>query len=557
MRTAACALVLAAPLLLMAQETNPTQANVQPANTNGNVPIFRVEVVSRSIQAVSYRHRSGWSKVDFQGTSLAPRAHGTADVNERLGHAQIKLDVKDLPAPQTFGSQFLTYVLWAITPEGHPYNLAEVVIDSHGNYNADTISTDLQAFGLIITAEPYYDVNIPSDVVVMENIIRKDTIGKDELVNANYELLPRGQYLYHVSEAQQHPIDLNSSKKNPLEIYEAMNAVQIAQYARADQYAPDAFQASQQLLNQAEDYQARKQWKPAIMTAREAVQKAEDARVVSLRKQQQLAHEQEQQEAAAREAAARAKAQEEAERAAEAARQQQLAEQQAQSEAQARAQAEQAKQEAEAARAEAALQAQKAQAAAEEANRLRAQAEQQREALRQQLLQQFNSILQTTETTRGLIINMGDVLFDFGKYSLKEDAKEKLAKLSGIILSHPGLNLTVEGYTDNIGSDAFNQKLSEQRADTVRDFLVAQGLTPQIVNAVGYGEQYPVASNNTAAGRAMNRRVQIVVSGEIIGFKIGVPPSQNPGQYGQPGAPGANPGITPPPQQLPPTPPQQ
>lgn len=571
MRSVACALLFAVPLVLAAQETNPTQSNVQPAN-NQNVPIFKVEVVSRSIDAVSYRHRSGWTKVDFQGTSLAPKAHGTADVNERLGHAQIKLDVKDLPAPQTFGSEFLTYVLWAITPEGHPYNLAEVVIDNHGNYNADTISTDLQAFGLIITAEPYYDVNIPSDVVVMQNVIRKDTLGKDELINANYELLPRGQYLYHVSQAEQHPIDLHSGKKNPLEIYEAMNAVQIAKYARANEYAPDVYQNAEQLLTQAEDYQARKQWKPAIMTAREAVQKAEDARVVSLRRQQQQAQQRQQEEAAARERTARERAQAESERAAEAARQQQLAEQNAQEQTQARqqadqarAQAEQARQEADAARAEAAEQAQKAQAAAEEANRLRAQAEQQREALRQQLLQQFNAILQTTETTRGLIINMGDVLFDFNKYSLKEDAKVKLAKLSGIILSHPGLNLTVEGYTDNIGTEQYNQKLSEQRADTVRDYLIGQGLSPQTVNAVGYGEQYPVASNNTSAGRAMNRRVQIVVSGEIIGYKIGVAPNQNgttPNQatpYGQqqtaPEAPTAPPPAQP--QQAPPQNPQQ
>lgn len=531
MRIAFIASLIASPLLLVGQEANPTQSNVQPGNQAA--PIFKVEVVSRTIAAISYRHRSGWTKVDFQGTQLAPKAHGSAEVNNGLGHAQIKLDVKDLPAPQSFGSEFLTYVLWGITPDGHAANLSEIVLDPSGRYHSDSISSDLQAFGLIITAEPYYAVSMPSDVVVMENIARTDTLGKQEIVDAKFELLPRGQYTYHVPATAQHPIDLNSGKKNPLELYEAMNAVNIAQYARADQFATDQFQAAQQLLSQAEDYTARKQWKPSTMTAKEAVQKAEDARLVSLRRQEQLAREKEQQDAAAREAAAKAEADAQARAAAQSAQQQQQAEQQARqaeqqarSEAEARAEAEKARQEADAARAQASAEAQRANAAADEANRLRAQAEQDKEALRQQLLQQFNSILQTTLTTRGLIINMSDVLFDFNKYSLKEPTREKLARLSGIILSHPGLSLKVEGYTDSIGSDEYNQKLSEQRADTVRQYLVSQGINQDIISSVGYGKQYPVASNDTSSGRAMNRRVDIVVSGEIIGIQIGVPPSQ-------------------------------
>ncbi len=528
MRLLACALIPLLPFALPAQEANPTQNQSQQAAPGGPNPIFRVQVVSRSISAVSYRHRSGWTKIDFQGTSIAPKAHGTADVNSRLGHMQIKLDVKDLPPPQTFGSEFLTYVLWAITPDGHPQNLAEVVVDQHGNYSTDNVSTDLQAFGLIITAEPYYAVSMPSDVVVMQNVIRPDTVGKEELISANYELMPRGQYFYHVPESQQHPVDL-SSKKNPQEVYEAQNAVQIARYARADQYAQDSFQDAVKLLNQAEDYEARKQWKPAIMTSREAVQKAEDARLVSLRTQQQLALDEERKQAADREAAAKARAEQEAQNAADAARQQQLAEQQARSEAEQRAAADRARAEADAARAQAAQEAQRANASADEANRLRQQAEAEKNALREQLLQQFNAVLQTRETTRGLVINMSDVLFDTGKYTLKEPAREKLARLSGIILSHPGLNLRVEGYTDSTGSDAFNQKLSEQRADTVHDFLINQGLNPDTVTAVGYGKAYPVASNDTSAGRAMNRRVEMVVSGEIIGVKIGVPPTPDQG----------------------------
>lgn len=539
MKLAISVAVVCLPLSLLAQERNPTQS-ASPQSPGGANPIFRVQVVSKSVPAVSYRNHNGWTKLDFQGTSLAPKAKGTVDVNSRLGHMEIKADVKNLPSANSFGQLYLTYVLWAITPDGHAANLGEVQVDSNGNFKCD-VTTDLQAFGLIITAEPYFGVRQPSDVVVMQNVIRQDTVGKYETVDAKYELLPRGQYTYHLSEAQLKPVDLNSDKKSPLDLYEAQNAVQIAQYAKADQYAQDVYQDADKLLKQAEDYRARKQWRPAAMTAREAVQKAEDARIISLRRQQQLALDQERQEAAAREAAARQKAAEEAQaaqlsdqQAKEAARQRQQAEEQARLEAQQRAAAEQARQEADAARAEAAAQAQKAQQAAAEADRLRQQAVNDRNQLREQLLQQFNAVLPTRETPRGLVVNMQDVLFDTAKYTLKEPAREALAKISGIVISHPGLNLQVEGYTDSTGSEQFNQKLSEQRANAVRDFLLSQGVNTQNMTAVGYGENYPVASNDTAQGRKLNRRVELVVSGEVIGVKIGVPPAQ-----------GQTPGITP------------
>jgi outer membrane protein OmpA-like peptidoglycan-associated protein len=292
-------------------------------------------------------------------------------------------------------------------------------------------------------------------------------------------------------------------------------------------------------LNQAEDYEARKEWNPAIMTSKEAVQKAEDARTISLRKKQQLALDQERQEAAARQAAAQQAAQQAELQAQQAAQQKAQAEEQARLEAQQRQQAEQAKAEADAARAQAAAEAQKAQQAAAEADRLRMQAEQEKNQLREQLLQQFNAVLPTIETTRGLVVNMQDVLFDTAKYTLKAPAKIALARIAGIVISHPGLNLQIEGYTDSTGTVEFNQKLSEQRANAVRDFLMSQGVNTQNMTAVGYGENYPVAPNDTAAGRQQNRRVQLVVSGEIIGVKIGTPPSATPnmGQTPLPGNP--------------------
>lgn len=517
MKLFAFCLIASLPVVLLGQEPNPTQSNTQQPAQAGPNPIFRVQVVSKSTVAISYRHRSGWTKVDFQGTSLAPAAKGTANVNSRLGHMEIKLDVKALPPATQFGSEFLTYVLWAITPDGHSSNLGEVVLDSSGKFQG-TMTTELQSFGLIITAEPYFAVRQPSDVVVMENVVREDTMGKVEYVNAKYELLSRGEYTYHVPASELHPIVLDSSKKSPLELYEAQNAIQIARYAKADQYGGDTFQNAVSLLNQAQDYATRKQWNPSKMTAREAVQKAEDSRIISLRRQQQLALDQERQEAAARQAAAQRQTEEEA-------RQRQAAEQQAELEAQQRAAAEKAKAEADAASAQSAAEAEKAQQAAAEADRLRQQAEAEKNALREQLLQQFNAVLQTRETPRGLVVNMSDVLFDTGKYTLKEPAREKLAKISGIVISHPGLNLQVEGYTDITGSDELNQRLSEQRANTVREYLVAQGINPQNITAVGYGKNYPVASNDTREGRALNRRVELVISGEVIGVKIGVPPA--------------------------------
>jgi outer membrane protein OmpA-like peptidoglycan-associated protein len=519
-------LMLLSSVVVFGQEQNPTQTIKQPnATSSQQNPIFKVEVVSRSIAAISYRNRSGSTKVDFQGTSLAPKAKGKAEVTSRLGHTEVKVEVKDLPAARQFGPLFLTYVLWAITPDGRPANLGEVVVNSGGDFKA-TVTTDFQAFGLIITAEPYFGVRQPSDVVVMENIVRKDTLGKIGTIDAKYDLLPRGQYEYHIPESQLKPVDLNSDKKSPLALYEAVNAVQIAKYAKSDQYAADIWNDADKLLKQAQNYRDRKQWAPSIMTSKEAVQKAEDARTISLRRQREEALQQERAAAAAREAAEKQRAADARARAAESAAQRAEAEANARHEADQRALADTARAQADAARAQADAEALKAQQASAEAERLRFQAENEKNQLRQQLLQQFNAVLPTRETPRGLVVNMQDVLFDTGKYELKPPAREALAKISGIVLSHPGLNLQIEGYTDSTGTAELNQKLSEQRANSVRDYLMNQGLSTDTLSAVGYGLNYPVAPNDTAAGRKQNRRVELVVSGEVIGVKLGMPPGQ-------------------------------
>ena len=587
--------------LLTAQVTpNPTQSRTGSSSnqvvTLDRQPIYRITVVSRTAKAINYRHRSGSTKVNFEGTALLPRAHGDAKVQSKQGTIDVEAEFRNLEPATKFGPEYLTYVMWAISPEGRAVNLGEVLLNGNGTSSKLNVSSDLQAFGMIVTAEPYFAVTQPSDVVVMENVVRADTLGKVEDIDAKYELLQRGQYVFNVDRSQIKPYDL-SDLKVPIELYEARNAVQIARWTGADKYATESYQKAVTLLAQAEDYHVRKQKKPTSMIAREAVQTSEDSRIITLRRIDQEKLDMERQAAADRESKAKADAdasdrqrvvaeeQQKAEsarravaeeqqraesaRRAEAENQQRaeagrraVAEDQQRAEAARRAEAElsaknsaqlanQANTEraaaelakaeaiaaqqqagkdradADAARAAAVAQQQiamaetdKARQSAAESDRMRMKAEGDREALRSQLLQQFNLILETRDTARGLIVNMSDVLFDTGKYNLRPAAREKLARISGIVLSHPGLKLEVEGHTDSVGSDDFNQKLSEQRAASVLTYLTGAGLPTTSVTSKGFGKTMPVASNDNAAGRQQNRRVELVVSGEVIGTKI-------------------------------------
>jgi outer membrane protein OmpA-like peptidoglycan-associated protein len=524
-----------------AQVPNPTQQQrpMTPAETGQPMPVFHVTVVSRTTKAINYHHRTGTTRIDFRGTELMPAARGDAEVESRMGSTKIETRLDHMTAASQFGPEYMTYVLWAITPEGRATNLGELVLE--GDHAKLLSTTDLQTFGLIVTAEPYFAVTQPSDVVVAENFVRRDTAGTIEQVDAKYELLQRGNYVFN--RGSYHPVKVDA--KGPLQLAEAENAVEIARLAGADKYAPDTFQKAVVSLQNAEDFLHRsKDRKRSETNAREATQMAEDARIITFRKMQE--------EQAAAQRAATAAAQAQAQQAAEQARLEQQRREQADAERQA---AEQAKRDAEqaaaraaeekaaadAARAAALAQQQEAQAEAEraraaaqqadlqrqEADRLRQQAESEKTALRERLRQQLNLVLETRETARGLIVNMPDVLFDFNKYTLKPGAREKMAKVSGILLAYPGLKIQAEGHTDSIGSDEYNQKLSEQRADAVRDYLVAQGVPAASVTAVGLGKADPVASNETAAGRQRNRRVELVVSGEPIGIDSPAPSNQN------------------------------
>jgi outer membrane protein OmpA-like peptidoglycan-associated protein len=520
--------------------------------------------IARTIKSVTYRPNSGQSSIGFQGTALLPRAEGKAQVQNKQGVTYIEGELSKLKPALEFGSPYLTYVLWAITPEGSASNLGEVVVN--GTSAKIKASTNLQSFGLIVTAEPYFAIAMPSEIVVLENIILPGTLGKIEAVDAKYELLERGKYEPGLFE--QFKLD----PKVPLELYQARNAARIGAWLQVDKYATESWAKAQVELKNAEGFQGQKNSnrKSVMMMARDATQIFEDARIIGLKRQEEerLANERrvarERQERARAQAEAEAqkrKEEEEArrraelEREAEAARREraeaeklkaelaaaQEAQRRAEAEAaRARAQAEEeqsrrlamearrreeeAKKVAEAARlreAEANKREEEARKGAEQARQAAEQAAREKAELRARLLQQFNAVLETRDTERGLVVNMGDVLFDTGRFTLRQVAREKLARLAGIVLNYPGLKLEAEGHTDNVGGEAFNQKLSEQRANSVREYLTVQGIAGDKITSSGKGFSMPVADNKTATGRQQNRRVELIVSGEVIGAKIG------------------------------------
>ncbi len=561
-------LLLSSLAAAFAQVPNPTQS-AQPVAMPDVV--FRTTVTSRTIKSINYHHRQGSTTVDFVGTALMNMAKGEAKVDSKTGATKIDVRFDKLGPAQVHGEEFLTYVLWAITPEGRAQNLGEVMVE--GDDARLQTGTELQAFGMIVTAEPYWAVTQPSDVVVMEGVVKPgSTTGTISPIEAKYELLQKGAYTARLPAADR--AILKQKNDVPLDLKEARHAMSIARSVGAGTYAADTMVKAQNDLQNAEAiWQSKKDKKKVQSLARNTTQLAEDARIITVRKQQEEQLAAERQEAAAKVAQANSDAERELrqrelaetdrklalEREKEAqllAQQEELRRRRAEIErAEADAQRQQAEQQvlaarqaAETAKAEAlkeqqrlmeetdkirreteamrakaeedrkALQAEterarQAAASAEERSR---QAEAERLRAREELRQQLNIVLQTRDSARGLIVNMSDVLFDTGQSTLRPGAREKLAKVAGIILAHPDLKLQVEGHTDSVGDDAYNQRLSEKRASSVSDFLTKQGVASDAISAKGFGETSPVASNDNAAGRQQNRRVELVVTGESI-----------------------------------------
>jgi outer membrane protein OmpA-like peptidoglycan-associated protein len=528
----------AAALLVCLAGPASAQVAVNPAQSTDAgrepVPIFRVTVVGRTTAAINYRPRSGDTKVDFAGTALLPEARGSAEVSGEKGYMEIDARFEKLQPATRFGSEYLTYVLWAITPEGRATNLGEVQVDDDDA--RVEVTTELQAFGMIVTAEPYFAVTQPSDVVVIENVVREGTKGRVDIVQANYELLKRGSYLMNQDPSR---LKIKLEPGAPLDLAEARNAVALARIAGADRYATDTFNKAASLLSEAElAREKRKRGNEVMMPARQAAQTAEDARLIALQRQEEEFAAQQRALADKREREALDRAQAERDRAQAEETRRRQAELDVQAAAQAKAVAERerldlerARQEAlkaqsdaevaraaaEAARQAADAEAQQARAQAQQAQALAAQSEQEKDALRARIREQLSVILETRETARGLIVNLSDVLFDTGSATLKPGAREKLARVAGILSSHPDLHVEIEGHTDNVGSDDYNQGLSERRAASVQAYLLQQRIPPTAVDTEGFGESRPVATNETSAGRQQNRRVELVVTGESIG----------------------------------------
>jgi len=514
-------LSLASIIFLFAAALAAGQTQTAPATTATTAP---VATVSRTTKAMHYRLQGGSIKIDFRGTDLLQGASGEAKVEGKKTNFEIDAKFQGVEDATKFGLEYLTYVLWAVSPQGRPVNLGEVYLDHRGSAQVKAF-TDLQTFGMIVTAEPYFAVTQPGNMVVMESVSISGAA--TENIDAKYELVTRGTYSSTNAHIEGAIFGIDS--KTPLELFEARNALRIAHIAAADKYAASILSKAGQQEMHAEDLYRQKQNRAAVeAAAKEATETAEEARLMAVK---QKAEEEAQAAAAAREAKARADADAEAKRRADAEAARQQAEQakaeaeRAKAEAVAAAQeAARQKDEAEKAKAEAVAQQQalaaeteKAKAAAAQSESLRQQAEQEKAELRARLLQQLNQVLATRDSARGLIANMSDVLFRSGSYELLPGARERLAKVSGIVLAYPSLHLAVEGHTDSVGGDEYNQNLSERRAESVRDYFVQQGIPAGSIEARGFGKTEPIASNDTPEGRQQNRRVELILSGDAIG----------------------------------------
>ncbi len=467
---------------------------------SGPSPIYRVTVTERTVKAINYQYRNGPTLIDFRGTVLMPKAKGGASVDSKAGRTEIDAHLENLGDPQQFGREYLTYVLWALTPDGRPHNLGEVV-RGHSDKSHLRVTTEDQAFALIVTAEPYSTVRQPSDVVVLENAVRPDTVGKIEQVDARYELLPRGAYSWQVAEGSAGNGPKVSMRKYEelLEIYQAQNAVGIARSADAERFAPNTLAKAEQLLTNAQQLEKSKgDSSRIIQDAREASETAEDARVIAQQKQQSIKlqmAEQAQAQAAAEVARARAEVEH--------------ANQEAE---QAKKEAEEARAEAEQARARAGASVQQGRQTAQPiAPAATTSTQAQRSALRMQLLEQLNGPLPTRDTPRGLVATISNA--GFAGADLRPSAAAEVARVAALLAAHPGLRVEVEGHAE--GDDS--EPMSWKRAEAVRQALVTRGMSPGAVTSRGLGNTHPLTSAATPAGREQNERVEIIIFGDPVG----------------------------------------
>jgi outer membrane protein OmpA-like peptidoglycan-associated protein len=495
--------------------TTGAWSQTQPVS-HENVPIYSVTVVERTVKAVDYRYRGGPTPVDFRGTVLLPKAKGDAMVESKAGRIEIDARFANVEPPSRYGPEYLTYVLWAISPEGHAKNLGEVLPGSSDHAHL-RVTTDLQSFGMIMTAEPYSAVRQPSDVVVMENEIRPDTVGRIQQVQAKYDLLPRGHYTYNVpasfrsDEARAEMLPMGRYE-SLLEVYQAQNAVQIARSMGADRYAPDTFAKAEELFRTAQRDQMSKADRTTVVTeARLAAQTAEDARAITVSRK----HDEELTQArnqVAREQELRARAESDAQRAQQQASADRM---QLDEERTARQRAEMAAANAPATPPQFTPPQPPQQPAIVTTQPAQPYVTADKTNLRVEMLRSFNSTLPALDTPRGLVVSVQDP--DFRGVALSPGVYERISRVASIVASHPGLYVQVDGHTNSAGNAARDEEFSYERAAAVRDALVRNGVPANSISARGLGSSRPIGPNSSPAGREQNRRVEITVSGDPIG----------------------------------------
>lgn len=485
-----------------------------------------VKDARRTTFAVTYAD-GDTTRVDMVGSAAQPGVLGSASVKRRAGRTRVQLRMGALPHPQSLGSFYTTYVLWAVAPEGQAASLAEL---PHSKRIGVDVTASFQTFGLIVSAEPHSAVSLPSPLIVAENTPRSDTVGRFHSGTIEYGGAIGALYASADDPGRRDFV-------TPLLVLGTRHAIDLAKEAGAEQHAPRDLQQAERKLDTLEQAWPRRRRLPKDLEgiAHEAMRTAEHARHVALERREQIRLAAERRDANTRVAQAQNEADRargdakeahesavrEQVRAAEAKREAERAkadEQRAKAtEEAARARAEKERLEAGAARLDADRARQEAERARLEAERARGEADEAQRSkaeLQQQLFKSVSAILETRREARGLIVNLSDVLFEFNRATLTPGAREKLSKLTGVLLAYPGhFRIELEGHTDALGTDEYNLTLSRARAESVASYLLLSGVPAERLGAAaGFGEARPVATNDTAAGRQMNRRVELVIA---------------------------------------------
>ncbi len=486
----------------------------------------RERSVERQILALTYPEGPTIS-VKFDGTSRLPGASGEAKVERKKGMTEIEIELDELKPATAFGGQYNTYVLWVVSPEGHVDNLGEFILE--GNRSKLNVSTPLETFGMFVTAEPHFLTGLPSRFVVLENSRPTTGVGPLKVSTLEYQGFD-GVYQFE----RETLADFAEAKGEVRsDIESARTAVELAVGAGAEKFAVDELADARAALETAEaQYASGTSGPNEMLLAHEVIRLAVDAenkarerafeaalarerrassdRITDLQEAMAAARSEAERnrvtaEQKALDAELEARARAEAEReAAAAARRAAEAERRAHAAEEQRIAAEHAKLDAERAKTE----AERGRLTAEDEA---AEARLERENARAQLRDAMARITAVRESARGLIVSLPNILFETDQARLKPEGREALAKISGVLSIAEGCRLSVEGHTDEIGSAEYNLDLSEKRAASVREYLVAQGLARENITVKGFGESQPIASNETAAGRQENRRVEIVV----------------------------------------------